>query len=900
MATISVNTNLTDVTYTAGEQFTINTGAQLLVDSQPPRNLGFITCITSGELRIVNNSATVPLVFSLDVIANDFRLEKNGKMITRGAPITLGTGDGTANQSFSLNSAPLDIIPYPSVVMITHAGKTLPWAVIPVAGTTITIPVTEFEGGGFDSANVVFWNATTRTLAFGDNTNGNVLPTGAVVQIANIYVTSGVGSNSPILRSQFDLNAAGILDCEWTAFSDRIYISISGFGGVRMVNSGVTGTFIASNSNGFVELDGFQLNPDPNQTTVADFFQTQIIFGQYRMARVRSWRGGLITGVGKNIISKLYNTPDRVFPDCSFYIRQGFVTTSGEALALLTLPTLDEFRNLCVGGHRLEATNVANVLFSNLKMCDNTDGSQRTVAILAIALINCQDLVVTNFGNCGASAFRNALVSTNDECANINFYRLDYDGGNNTAGLGQGTGDNLNFYNSILRNMRASTTLSDAPSTYLSSRAGMYNVRATSLGSILNDAIAGAEYNPLAGTRTVFNTPFNSANDFAFANLVDLGVNPTGGNILVGSFGLYTGANANKMSFVGQAQLDQAGGVELFNIDDVFEVESLFALRGITAIDLVATTIYTSTLGTDTATQTAGITFEFAIANPTGAFTAYEVYTATAMNTALAALSGYNSDNGLRVKMRFTATTNNATRVLTQMLIPTTFDSGFLYPDGFVSISGANVGDTVRAYVFDPLENDPSLNTEIGALVGSGQLQISASSFLAQQFYIIRFDSDGVRIMSTRSTPREIVLGDNGAVALYSGDEVQLAQSPQLLDLDGYIRNFLDAKISEIAGGGGGGGATAAEVWTYSARELTAGGVTAIQAGLAPANEYDAELAAIQADLDNPAQYRADVSGLATEANATTNRTTVIAATTVVNGNVKKASLLVPATADIV
>ena len=35
--------------------------------------------------------------------------------------------------------------------------------------------------------------------------------------------------------------------------------------------------------------------------------------------------------------------------------------------------------------------------------------------------------------------------------------------------------------------------------------------------------------------------------------------------------------------------------------------------------------------------------------------------------------------------------------------------------------------------------------------------------------------------------------------------------------------------------------------------------------GLAPANEYDAQLSAIQADLDNPAQYRADVSGLATQ-----------------------------------
>lgn len=43
-----------------------------------------------------------------------------------------------------------------------------------------------------------------------------------------------------------------------------------------------------------------------------------------------------------------------------------------------------------------------------------------------------------------------------------------------------------------------------------------------------------------------------------------------------------------------------------------------------------------------------------------------------------------------------------------------------------------------------------------------------------------------------------------------------------------------------------------------------------IPASPAPANEYDARMAAIQADLDNPAQYKADVSGLATAVNLAT------------------------------
>lgn len=148
-----------------------------------------------------------------------------------------------------------------------------------------------------------------------------------------------------------------------------------------------------------------------------------------------------------------------------------------------------------------------------------------------------------------------------------------------------------------------------------------------------------------------------------------------------------------------------------------------------------------------------------------------------------------------------------------------------------------------------------------------------------------------IKNVSSPSVP--LVIAGGYGKDLTTGDAIDIIDTT-----GGTIFNAPD-RVVPFATGGGGGGATATEVWNFATRTLSAGGVTAIQAGLATANEYDAELAAIQADLDNPAQYQADVSGLATEANATTNRATVIAAATVVNGNVKKASLLVPATADI-
>jgi hypothetical protein len=65
--------------------------------------------------------------------------------------------------------------------------------------------------------------------------------------------------------------------------------------------------------------------------------------------------------------------------------------------------------------------------------------------------------------------------------------------------------------------------------------------------------------------------------------------------------------------------------------------------------------------------------------------------------------------------------------------------------------------------------------------------------------------------------------------------------------------------------------AMADQVWDELKAEHTAVGsfgeaIGSLPASPAPAGEYDAELAAIQADLDDPDQYKADVSALALEA----------------------------------
>lgn len=108
----------------------------------------------------------------------------------------------------------------------------------------------------------------------------------------------------------------------------------------------------------------------------------------------------------------------------------------------------------------------------------------------------------------------------------------------------------------------------------------------------------------------------------------------------------------------------------------------------------------------------------------------------------------------------------------------------------------------------------------------------------------------------------------------------------------GWTNQTLVKIVTDIAAISAGSGATAQEVWEYATRVLTAGTnidlsalatatdlatvdtvVDAIKAKtdnlpLSPASsgEYTSALTAIQADLDNPNQYKANVSGLATTA----------------------------------
>ena len=781
MATVTVSTsqNINAVTYVAGDTLNITSGAVLTIDLEDAGDLaklvtkpGTIQCTSAGTLSVVNTSTTTPQVITFNSNANDYRFEKNGRMIVRGAAIELGTGTGSSGQAFDLSVSPYATIPYPSYVEVetgVGTGIYLPWFVVPVAGKTVNWAVTEFCAGGYVAGNVFFWNATTQSLYVGDDTNGNTLTSGVKVRIPNIYFHSGSTNATPASRSLLDLNPTGTFDGEWFAFSDYFYISTNTFNSVRWINGGIAGNISFSSSNGSLEIDGMALCPDTEQTTVSQQLSLQIILGASSIKRITSLIGGLVTGPSKNILAKLYAMT--ALEDVTCARRTGIGLASDESLVITSLPSGSTIKNLSAIGGRLEPGNLIGIIFDNLKVATDLGTTQLTTnATNAIVLTNCATIVFVGLGIAGVSQCRSEVINPDDQSSNIEVYNANFDCGNNASGMVTGTANGIKIVNSLITNMRTGSNVVNSPSTFLLSGVEILNCRTVPNGTLSTEANQGGVYDLLPCAPANFTTTFTGTTDFAFANLIDTGLTPTTGSIVCGPFG-----TNDCITLTGSASFNQAGGIELPVSGDIVEVESYFVLHGVTSFQNVAPVFtYTeaSTLNTDTSTPPTNLSFEFRIKNPDEAYGAYTAYNATNLAAAVAALSGYDSDEGFKIQMKITATGTDSTLVLNQTYFTTNVDNTYNAPDASFTLAGPNPTDITTLYRYS---DDAVLATFTGD--GEHFFYGAANNYLSQ-VYFIRRDSLGFEIMRTRSSPHTLALGDNGTETLFAGAQVQLAQSP--------------------------------------------------------------------------------------------------------------------------
>ena len=103
MATVNVasNSDLSAVTYAAGDIISVNDGVTLTITTTPSVLPGAIRALGTGIIRTTNSSTTtmLKLAFLYSGWIPAMNVEQNGQWITRGNFITVATGTGSASQT---------------------------------------------------------------------------------------------------------------------------------------------------------------------------------------------------------------------------------------------------------------------------------------------------------------------------------------------------------------------------------------------------------------------------------------------------------------------------------------------------------------------------------------------------------------------------------------------------------------------------------------------------------------------------------------------------------------------------------------------------------------------------------------------------------------------------------
>ena len=319
--------------------------------------------------------------------------------------------------------------------------------------------------------------------------------------------------------------------------------------------------------------------------------------------------------------------------------------------------------------------------------------------------------------------------------------------GSTTAG--QNGGVNITTAGGVtLDNVR--TTWGTAPltgSTYGMTYASTYNVQMVSVPSMYYHATA-AVVNNATDTGPMYNLLDDPA---------------TTGKISVGGFGL----NKNRTGVVttGTAYLDNAGRVYLPTTADTAIITNQIPLKGITSFQNIATTVQS--------TNPTYLDYTFRVKTPTGAWSTAASLTGANLSTALSSLSGYNSNVGFYLEITVTANNTSATTRLDFLRLATNTDTNYQANDAYLTPEGVDATDIVECRLI-------SDNSLIGSTIGNTRLDFPASGNYGVTAYLVRKTSTGVEVMRTQRDPFTIKYGNNGTFALYTGNQIQIADGSNL------------------------------------------------------------------------------------------------------------------------
>lgn len=766
--------------------------AVFTINTQPKYPIPSLTGVAQGKINISNSSTTTPIVLMFANRTKTFQAEVNTESNITGDWITIYTGNGTASQTISLSGSPYTLIDFPSIEVETGSGTGVYryWynfsdSASPYGYSSPNYVARHYRFamsafGKSKHGNVYLWDASTRTIKFGDGTNGNVIPNGAKVRIPNIHITCdiprtplltaissgtaatfavnlGKGSNLSVTANQpFIINNEGFTGSITTnslsisaratdsttaanhAQGDSVFLamaatSVSGnsrvfldsfeggklnwskvsFGHFYAISQGAQSlslsdvftiggcSFGSTTSN--VTVSNYCNSPYPTNDLSGVIFTT--VLGSLSLDKVYS----AATGVGSNTNAlpvQILNNQNVIKSENI----EGYTTARNgngnpNAIVYTSCVMADGVyikNNTCIGG-KFSATNMSRFEVDGIDHSDQCSGVSSSLAILeAIYPQNVQNCVIRNVTKCtDGAAPRSSILRTDANCKNIYFVNINYDSSSN-AGPQALLGNNIYVVNSNFGTVRDTGTSALASSGLANAETAdtvlFQNVQFTVPDSYTNENGLGLcsriFYEYVSGHSSWWRSSATYAVNYLeygpFFVLLDSGSTSAGTLHCV----FPNKVSRDILDLSGTAYVDNGGSLRLPTNGDYGIIKSYQPLRTITG--------FSATAVDPEDTNTANLQYDFELQNYGGTFTGtWTSLTAANLQTKLAALTGYDSDKGLSIRIKVTATSTNATNRVINIRMFTTNDSTPNLPAALIdyTITGVHTDTTAAAFI---------------------------------------------------------------------------------------------------------------------------------------------------------------------------------------------------------
>ena len=556
----------------------------------------------------------------------------------------------------------------------------------------------------FPIGTLVYWIPTNNTT---NNAVINASPSGTVdMQVCSLGLRMTVGFSAFASLTLRDFGYAYLVNAGNTAGPFDLE-AISGLGiGFQNpnINGGITAQFSALLGVGSIRNVSVtnSLPGGAGSYTNIAFGNTQgLIF--CNNLRSRHW-GRNTSAIGTNLIGVSLATVKCATPISGVY-------AAGSSVRWNTLDNLD----------------TTEIYVSSLPNANTLGTGDTFIPINAVAITD-STIRGMQLWNGGLST-RGSLISIDLNSADVVFHNKGYaafNGASQLSSIISDLGLNTIVAHISVSNPRITTSSSVLPGTMAFNRGGFHrmllidSITSTASGSGANSK-GGLGLDVIAGPHRSFQTTASAA---IIPNLADVqpivvmsNLAKTVGSVYVGAFS--SQSLFDMYTFTGGALLDNLGRIYYPGIGDSVIIKSVFPLRGITNFTGTAFD-FNYNLSPGSNTVPAGTTFEFRMTNwgtpNTGAWTAF--VNNASLETARAALPGYNDAIGINLQFRVTGTTAVPGRYLMSVRLPVTIDATYNPPvfETQVGISGAQTGTLLAGY----LNADPNAPVFQGSLTMAG------------------------------------------------------------------------------------------------------------------------------------------------------------------------------------